>query len=107
MKDIETRLTNDISKNFNAELEKNVRNALFNIDIDFKNDFDFYEFIRLNVIVLSHAESPFKFEIHLESGGFLLQYSHEQRFDINGLRNGRVSFTFGSVQKIERKTLTP
>ena len=104
LKNIEKQFTHDISRHFNEQLEINLKNALFNLDIEFKYQHEFYSFVTQNVTRISKSDNPYIFQLYLNSGEYLLQYSYEPTFDLNNLENGRISATAGSIQIISRKT---
>lgn len=100
VKTIEQQLTNDISKNFNEQLEANLRNALFNLRINFNYQYEFYNFIRSNVIRLTNDNRSF--QLKLKSGEYLLTYSHEPQFNMDYLEDGKISAVFGSIEIVNR-----
>jgi len=97
--------TKDIANHFNRELEQNLKNALFNLDIEFENDADFYQFISKNVIQTKENET---FKLYLkESGAYLLKYNyslgnHYGHFSV--VDNYTLTATLGSIEIITRKT---
>jgi hypothetical protein len=102
MEDITQILVRDISKNFNKELEKNTKNALFNIGFEFTNDLEFYDFVSRNVTNFNHASKPYNFELRLNSGEHLLNYSYEPNFNLQNIEKGRLHYSCGYVQTVER-----
>jgi hypothetical protein len=100
-----TIFTKDIAYHFNRELEKNIKNALFNLDIEFENDVDFYDFVSKNIIRTAEKET---FKLYLkESGAYLLKYNYELgnhygHFSV--VDNYTLTATLGSIEIITRKT---
>jgi hypothetical protein len=102
MEDITQNLVREISNKFNTQLEKNTKNALFNIGITFANDSEFYDFVSRNVTSFNHSSKPYNFELKLNSGEHLLNYSYEPDFNLQNIENERLRCNCGYVQTIER-----
>lgn len=102
MRSIEQQLTNDISKNFNTELETNIKNALFNLDINFDYQHDFYTFVRNRIIRIELRNNYY--ELRIDSGEYLLTYSLEPQFNMDNLEHGKISATAGIIEIVKRKT---
>jgi len=100
-----TVFAKDIANHFNRELEQNLKNALYNLDIEFKNDSDFYAFVSNNIIRTEENET---FKLYLkESGAYLLKYNyalgnHYGHFSV--VDNYTLTATLGSIEIITRKT---
>lgn len=98
-------LTKDIANHFNRELENNIKNALYNLDIEFENDYDFYDFISKNITREEYNET---FKLYLkETGDYLLKYDykigkHLGHFELPD--NYNLTATCGSIEIIKRKT---
>lgn len=103
MKSIEQQITNAISINFNNELKTNIKNALFNLDINFNYQHDFYTFVRNRIIRIELRNNYY--ELRIDSGEYLLTYSLEPQFNIDNLEHGKISATAGMIEIIKRKDI--
>lgn len=95
--------TKDIACHFNKELEKNLKNALFNFGFEFENPADFYNFVQNKVIRTEENET---FKLYLkETGSYLLKYNYELgkhygHFDV--IDHYTFTATLGSIEIINR-----